>query len=208
MTQSIYDAKQTLEAFLTAAAAKQATPGGGSVTALVGALSAAMGEMVLNYSVGKKDLAQHEPELREVLAEFGRARQLLLALMSEDQAAYDALSQIRKEGGAADDRFPAALLACVRVPQAIATTAVAILELCERVGDRINPHLASDLAVCAELAMATTRCAIYNVRVNLADITDAGERRRFETNNARTWSAATSLIQRVLPRIWRNIDKG
>ena len=40
-------------------------PGGGSVAALAGALAAAMGEMVLNYSIGKKDLAAHEPVLRE-----------------------------------------------------------------------------------------------------------------------------------------------
>ena len=69
-----FDKRQTIDAFLMAAASKQPAPGGGSVTALVGALSAAMGEMVLNYSVGKKDLAAQEIRLREALAEFTRAR--------------------------------------------------------------------------------------------------------------------------------------
>ena len=202
MTNAIYDASQTLDAFLSAAAAKQPTPGGGSVAALVGALSAAMGEMVLNYSVGKKDLAAHAPQLREVLGEFTRARQLMLGLMTEDQAAYDALSRIRKEGGTADPRFAPALLACIRGPQAIATTAVAILDLVDRIAEKTNVHLASDLAVCAELAMATTRCAVYNVRVNLADVPDEAERRRFEVSNARTLSSAIVLIQRALNRIW------
>ena len=202
MTNAIYDASQTLDAFLRGAAAKQPTPGGGSVSALVGALSASMGEMVLNYSVGKKDLAQHESQLRETLSEFTRARQLLLALMAEDQAAYDALSGIRKGGGTTDPRYAPALLACIRVPQAIATTAVAILDLVDKIADKINLHLASDLAVCAELAMATTRCAVYNVRVNLADVTDEAERRRFEMSNARTLSSAIALIQRSLNRIW------
>ena len=208
MTNAIYDASQTLQAFLNGAAAKQPTPGGGSVSALVGALAASMGEMVLNYSVGRKDLAQHEPQLREALSEFTRARQLMLGLMTEDQAAYDALSRIRKEGGTADPHFAAALLACIRVPQAIATTAVAILDLVDKTADRTNVHLASDLAVCAELAMATTRCAVYNVRVNLADVTDEAERRRFEMSNARTLSSAIALIQRALNRIWsRTPDK-
>ena len=202
MTQVIYDASQTLDAFLSAAAAKQPTPGGGSVTALVGALAVSMGEMVLAYSVGKKDLAQHELQLREVLGEFTRARRLLLGLMTEDQLAYDALSRIRKEGGTRDPRFAPALLACIRGPQAIATTAVAILDLVDKIADKTNAYLASDLAVCAELAMATTRCAVYNVRVNLADVTDDAERRRFEMFNARTLSSATALIQRVLSRIW------
>jgi formiminotetrahydrofolate cyclodeaminase len=208
MAQAIYDASQTLDAFLTGAAAKQPTPGGGSVTALVGALAASMGEMVLNYSVGKKDLAPHEPPLREALGEFTRARQLMLGLMTEDQIAYDAMSRIRKEGGTSDPSFAPALLACIRVPQAIATTAVAILVLVDKVADKTNVYLASDLAVCAELAMATTRCAVYNVRVNLADVTDDGERRRFEMFNARTLSSATTLIQRVLNRVWsRTINR-
>jgi formiminotetrahydrofolate cyclodeaminase len=198
----VYDASRTVESFLGAAAAKQPTPGGGSVAALVGALSASMGEMVLNYSVGRKDVAPQEEKLRKVLGELTRARQLLLQLMAEDQAAYEAYSRIRKEGGPSDPRFAAALLACIRVPQSVAATAVAVLELCDRVADYINPHLASDMAVCAELAMATVRCALYNVRVNLSDISDEGERRRFETHNARTLSSATVLIQRVLSRVW------
>src|SRR3954452_4495031 len=92
----MHDASQTINDFLAAAAAKQPTPGGGSIAALAGALAASMGEMVLNYSVTKKSLAQFEPELKEALAEFTRARQLLLQLMIEDQVAYEALTTARK----------------------------------------------------------------------------------------------------------------
>ena len=83
-----FDKTQTIDRFLDATASKQPAPGGGSVTALVGALSAAMGEMVLNYSAGKKELAKHEPELRAALSEFTRARSVLAELMLEDQAAF------------------------------------------------------------------------------------------------------------------------
>ena len=77
----MYDHKTTIHDFLNATAAKQPTPGGGSVTALCGALAAAIGEMVLNYSVGKKDLAQHQDDLKTGLSELTRARALLLGLM-------------------------------------------------------------------------------------------------------------------------------
>ena len=50
------DQTNTLADFLDATAARQPTPGGGAVTALAGVLAAAIGEMVLNYSVGKKGL--------------------------------------------------------------------------------------------------------------------------------------------------------
>ena len=199
-TTTFYDRTQTLEAFLNAAAAKQPAPGGGSVAALVGALASSMGEMVLNYSVGKKDLAAHEPKLREVLPEFTRARALMLELMVEDQAAFDALTSARKANDR--ERFAPALLACIRIPQTVAVTAVAILDLCDRVADFINVQLASDLAVCTELCMATVRCAVYNVRVNLPDVTGESERRHLDQSNARALSQATALIQRVLPKIW------
>src|SRR6186713_402953 len=91
-----YDKTQSIDAFLNATAAKSPTPGGGSVAALAGALAAAMGEMVLNYSIGKKDLAQHQDDLKHGLDELHRARQVLLELMIEDQAAYGALTEIRK----------------------------------------------------------------------------------------------------------------
>lgn len=201
----MHDQKQTIEAFLSAAAARQPTPGGGSVTALAGALAASMGEMVINYSLGKKDLAAFEGELRPVLAEFHRARQLLLGLMAEDQAAYEAMTAARKAPAGAPDRqktIDVALLACIRVPEAMAATSLAILELCDRVVNFVNFHLLSDLAVSADLAMACTRCAIYNVRVNLSEVTDPADRRRIESTMSQLLSRAAAIIQRVSPRIW------
>src|SRR5437764_13058742 len=92
----MFETSTPLDQFLDAAAAKQPAPGGGSVTALVGALAASMGEMVVNYSIGKKDLTAHDATFREALAELTRARSLLLELMAEDQGAFAALTAARK----------------------------------------------------------------------------------------------------------------
>lgn len=203
------DAK--ISAFLDAAAAKKPTPGGGAVAALAGALSASMGEMVLNYSVGKKDLAAHADELKATLASFNRARGMLVQLMVEDQAAFEAMSAIKKLPADSADRqarLPSALLACLGAPQAMAATGVAILELCDRVVARVNYYLLSDLAVCADLAMATVRCAIYNVRVNLGDIADLDDRRTIESTTGQMLKHAVGLVQRVVSRIWERYDKG
>jgi len=207
----MHDARQTIESFLNATAARQPTPGGGSVTALVGALSAAMGEMVLNYSIGKKDLVVFESELRPALAEFHKARQLLLGLMIEDQGAYEAMVQIRKRPADAPDRAAAcdaALLACIRIPEAIAATAIAVMDLVDKMVNFVNYHLLSDFAVCADLAMATVRCAVYNVRVNLKQVTDPDDRRRIESTIGQLLTHAASVIQRVSPRIWERHAQG
>jgi formiminotetrahydrofolate cyclodeaminase len=205
----MYDRQSTIEQFLGATAARQPTPGGGSVAALAGALAAAIGEMVLNYSIGKRDLAAHEPQLKPIGHDLQRARELLLQLMVEDQAAYAALTEIKKlpaDSPQRADRLPAAILTCIRGPQAIGATAVAILELCDRSVEIVNRYLLSDLAVCTELAMATVRSAVHNCRVNLVELTDAADRASVEQSMSQLTSHALRLIQTVAPRIWKRHD--
>jgi formiminotetrahydrofolate cyclodeaminase len=207
----MYDSKTPLDQFLAAAAARQPTPGGGSVTAVVGALAATMGEMVLHYSIGKKNQQAVDEELAPVLAGLTRSREVLMQLMIEDQLAYEALTRIRKLPADSPERaekYPAALVACIRVPEAMAATGVAILELCDRVVNFANYYLLSDLAVCSDLAMATTRCAIYNVRVNLKELTEEGDRRRIESSISQMLQRAAELIQKVSPRIWARDSQG
>ncbi len=194
----------TIADFLAALAARQPTPGGGSVAAMAGALAAAMGEMVLNYSVGKKDLAAHEPKLREALGELNRARAVLIELMVEDQLAFEKLTAARKacnNAGDKDPTFAAALLACIRIPQSIGAIASATLDLVERVTLIVNKNLLSDLAVCAEMSMATARCAAYNVKVNLADVSDPRERERIWATSEASMMKSASTIRRTIPAI-------
>jgi formiminotetrahydrofolate cyclodeaminase len=202
---TMFDGTHTINSFLDAIAAKQPVPGGGSVAALAGALSAAMGEMVLNYSVGKNNLAAFEAELKIALTEFHRARQMLLELMVEDQAAYEAMTAVRKlpeNSPERKEKFAPTLLACIRVPQAMAVTGLAILELCEKLTGKVNQYLLSDLAVCAELAMATVRCGLYNVRINLADVADKTDKESIQRGVTQLLSKATVLVGRTIPAIW------
>lgn len=207
----MYDQTTPIKQFLDAAAAKQPTPGGGSATALAGALAASMGEMVVNYSIGKKDLEPFVEELRPALVEYNRARLMLLELMVEDQHGYEALTAARKLPESAPQRaaqVSTALAACIRAPQAMAATSCAVLELCDRIVNFVNPWLLSDLAVCADLSMATVRCAVYNMRVNLAEVTDQAERQKIEAAMFEMLSKAGRLIQQVSPRIWARHAQG
>jgi glutamate formiminotransferase/formiminotetrahydrofolate cyclodeaminase len=207
----MFDHSSTIGNFLDAAASKQPTPGGGSVTALAGALAASMGEMVVNYSIGKKSLEPFLEELKPALSEFHRARQMLTQLMVEDQQAYTALTAAKKLPENSPERaaqMAAALTACIRGPQAMAATALAVLELCDRIVNFVNPFLLSDLAVCADLSMATVRCSLYNVRVNVGDIPSESERQKVESTTFELLSRAGSLIQRLSPRIWARHNLG
>ncbi len=201
----MHDRTTPIGSFLDAAAARQPAPGGGSVSALVGALAASMGEMVLNYSVGKKGLEAHQDELKTVLAELTRARELMLGLMEEDQRAYAALTAARKLPADSPERrtdFAAALVASIRTPQAMGAAALAVLELCERVATKVNRFLLSDLAVCADLAVATVRCAVYNVKANLPDVPDPAERDAIERAPGERPPHSVEVVMGVSPASW------
>lgn len=204
-----HDKKESIEEFLDAVAAKQPTPGGGAVAALAGALAAAIGEMVLNYSVGKKELEANQDEITSALRELLRARQIMLELLVEDQAAFEQLTAMRKIPHDQSDRaqkFDAAAAACIQIPQTVAATAIAILHLCEALADGVNKYLLSDLAVCAELAMATLRCAVYNVRVNLPDLSDVSMREKLAREMEAQVAAAVKTLQRTLFVIWSQVQ--
>ncbi len=204
------DKTATIENFLEAAAAKQPTPGGGSVAALAGALAAAMGEMVLNYSVGKKGLELATPLLQLTIRTFHVIRDEMLELMSQDQLAYEALTAAKKlptVDPKRDANIYAATKLCVETPQRIAKQAVLVLDLANDAVGNANHYLLSDLAVCAELAMATTRIALYNVRVNLPELTDENMQRKIEEDCEQLLSEAVGLIQQVIPRIWERVSK-
>ncbi|HEX4124426.1 MAG TPA: cyclodeaminase/cyclohydrolase family protein [Tepidisphaeraceae bacterium] len=207
----MFDRSTPIAVFLDALAARQPTPGGGSVAALTGALAAATGEMVVNYSLGKKELAPYAGELEPVLEQLQRARDMLLELMVEDQGVYQALSAARKipeSDPQRKEKIDAALLAAIRAPEAIGAAAVAILDVCDRIINFVNFHLLSDLAVSADLAMATTRCAVYNVRVNLTGLTDPADRQRIESTISQLLTRAAALIQKVGPRIRARQEQG
>jgi formiminotetrahydrofolate cyclodeaminase len=134
----------------------------------------------------------------------GSVAALAGALMVEDQAAYEALSAARKRPATDPDRagtFEAALLACIRVPQAVGATAAAVLGLCQRLVERVNKHLLSDLAVCAELSMATVRCAACSIRANLRDVADPDERRSLEQAVVRQIADCVLLVRDVMAGI-------
>lgn len=160
----------SVKEFLAATAAKQPTPGGGSVAALIGALAASLGAMALEYTVGKKAFAAHDAEIRRALASFQHASAMLQELIEEDIAAYQAVSAMLKLPEA--DRFNhpdylPAVVAAIRTPQTAAGFAINILETCAAMIDKTNKFLISDLAIAAVYAHATVHASELNVRINL-----------------------------------------
>ncbi|MFA6043964.1 MAG: cyclodeaminase/cyclohydrolase family protein [Phycisphaerales bacterium] len=165
--------KQSLHEFLAAIASKTPTPGGGAAAGAVAAIAAALARMVVNYSVGKKTLAPHEPLLRESLDALDRGSALLLKLADEDAAAYglvNELSRLPETDARRQQEWPAAVRAGMDVPLAMIAACVDLLRRFESLCGTTNPHLRSDLAIAAVLAEAGARSARWNVLVNAPNI--------------------------------------
>ncbi|MBL0927832.1 MAG: cyclodeaminase/cyclohydrolase family protein [Phycisphaerales bacterium] len=196
-------AELRFDQLLQAIAARTPTPGGGAVTAAVAAIAAALGGMVVSYSVGKKSLAEHEPRLREALARLERARAVMLELAEEDAAAYGAMNDLLKLPEADPRRaaeLPAVADAATRIPLALIATSADVLRLFDELAAITNRMLRSDLAIAAVLAEAAARASRWNIAVNLPVARDLGRAQGVEHEAERLLAVAAELASSVEQR--------
>lgn len=164
-------------AFLDDVAAKTPAPGGGAVVGAVGALSAALAGMVVSYSVGRKSLTEHQAELEASVALLVRARNLMLALVEEDQRAYALMNELQRlpsEDPRRAAELPGIAVSATQVPLMVMAAGTDLLRHFERLAGISNRYLRSDLAIAAVLAEGVVRSGAWNVRINLPLLKELG----------------------------------
>jgi len=77
--------------FLLVTAGDDPVPGSGSVCALCGALSAALGQMVAQLTIRKKKYAEEEESMKELAAVFNTYLDEFAKDIDADSEAYDAV---------------------------------------------------------------------------------------------------------------------
>ena len=163
-------AELPLNELLQQIAAHQPVPGGGAVAGIVTSLAAALGGMVVSYSVGKKSLADSEEMLRSAGEKLAELRAVAMKQGQEDAKAYEklnALWSLPKDDPAREAGFHTAVLGAIEAPGNIMRTAAEILGILAQLPDRSAKHLKSDLAIAVELSATGARAAERNVTVNL-----------------------------------------
>ena len=171
--------EKPMKVYLADAASNKPAPGGGSVSALVGALGAAMGRMAANFTIGKDKFKDVE---QQVIAENGKleaAGAKFISLMQADvdeYAKYDFARTMPKDTEEQKAKRNAAmqeaLKSAMAVPLEACRQAVMALEAAAKLVDIANPFLITDVGVCAICAFAAFRGAKYNVAINLQSIKD------------------------------------
>jgi glutamate formiminotransferase/formiminotetrahydrofolate cyclodeaminase len=175
---------ETVDGFMSNVAGPTPTPGGGSVAAHAGALGAALAQMVAGLTVGKKKYAAVEDEMKQLALQASALRRTLTALVERDAQSYDAVRaayQLPKDTEAQqavrDDAIREALIGAAVVPLETARTAVEVAALAAALAERGNSNAVSDACVGALLAEAACKGAVFNVRINVASLDDAGSAR-------------------------------
>jgi formiminotetrahydrofolate cyclodeaminase len=168
-------AERTLDGYLDDVAAGTPTPGGGSVAAVVGALAAALGEMITNLTLDREAHASAEVELQAAGERLRALRQTLRRAAQADEAAYASYRTASALPRGSDAEKAArrlarqqALLEATEVPLRVARSATEVARVLETVARSGSPHLRSDAALGALLAETALRGALLNVWGNAA----------------------------------------
>ncbi len=169
----------TLKDFAYEAASESSVPGGGSVSAYLGALGAAMGSMVANLSSHKRGWDDRWEEFSNWAERGQRHVDRLLELVDEDTRAFDALLaayRLPKESDpeqvARSEAIEAATRRATEVPLETMREAVASMEVMRAMSETGLPSSISDAGVGALCARAAVRGAWLNVRINESGIRD------------------------------------
>jgi glutamate formiminotransferase/formiminotetrahydrofolate cyclodeaminase len=165
--------------FLNVVASPTATPGGGSVSAIAGALAAALGQMVAGLSRKKKSQAGFADELSTALDEMRRIADELAEAIDRDATSYDAVMAAVKlsQGDAQEKRqreeaIQKATKSAAEVPLQVAERAVELFERLGQLDAIVAASMRSDLQVARLMAEAGARGALANVEINLDGVTD------------------------------------
>jgi glutamate formiminotransferase/formiminotetrahydrofolate cyclodeaminase len=166
----------SLSTFSEEVASKKATPGGGSVSAYIGALAAGLICMVGRITLSKRDVAQNSDRLQEVVRKGEDLRQRFLGLVVEDVESFDAVIQAFKlPKDKPDSRRKAIQEATVKaaeVPLRTLDSSVQVLRLAEEVANHGATNALSDVTTSAAAARAAMEGGASNVLINLDTLDD------------------------------------
>ena len=172
--------EQTLQHYLDDLASVQPTPGGGSASALSGAMGAALASMVCRLTFGKAGYEEAQAESEDILEQTEQLRARFQQLLEEDIAAYGRLSASYKMPRETDEERAARtaaiqkqLVEAALVPLEMVQCAAKLAQYCVRIAEIGNANVLSDIATATALATSAAEGASSMVNINLQAMKNA-----------------------------------
>ena len=206
--------RMSVKGFARETASESAAPGGGSVSAYMGALAAALGTMVANLSAHKRGWDDRWKEFSDWAERGQDVMGRLLRLVDEDTEAFAKIMDVfsmpkgtEEEKAARAEAMEKATLYASRVPLKTMQTAMEAMPVALAMARIGNPASASDAGVGAIAALAAVRGAHLNVRINAAGLKDRTLAEELTDEAARIEAEAVAAEAEVLAEVNKNIGQ-
>lgn len=206
--------RMSVKGFARETASESAAPGGGSVSAYMGALAAALGTMVANLSAHKRGWDDRWKEFSDWAERGQDVMERLLRLVDEDTEAFAKIMDVfsmpkgtEEEKAARAEAMEKATLYTTRVPLKTMQTAMEAMPVALAMARIGNPASASDAGVGAIAALAAVRGAHLNVRINAAGLKDRALAAELTDEAARIEAEAVAAEAEVLAEVNKNIGQ-
>uniref|UniRef100_A0AAR2JX02 Formimidoyltransferase-cyclodeaminase n=1 Tax=Pygocentrus nattereri TaxID=42514 RepID=A0AAR2JX02_PYGNA len=169
----------SLQQFVRSVGARTAAPGGGSVSAAIAAMGAALGCMVGQMTYGKRQFEALDGVMRKLIPPFHQAMNDLLLTVDADSTAFNSYMAALKMPKSTPDEMKRreeamqdGLKKAVGVPLSLAEKVTALWPALKEIVCYGNVACKSDAQVAAKALETAVYGAYYNVIINLKDITD------------------------------------
>ncbi|KAF3984269.1 MAG: cyclodeaminase/cyclohydrolase family protein [Methylococcales symbiont of Hymedesmia sp. n. MRB-2018] len=170
---------KSMDVFLNELASTQATPGGGSAAAVMGAQAAALISMVCHLTIGKPKYVKVEEDMKQLLAKSEALREQLTAMIKTDVEVFDQLMACYGLAKDTDEqkakrsvRIQLVLKEATMVPLECARASAKTIELSQIAVEKGYVGVVSDAGVAVMSAYSALKSAALNVYINTASIKD------------------------------------
>jgi glutamate formiminotransferase/formiminotetrahydrofolate cyclodeaminase len=202
----------SLKDFLKELASEAPAPGGGSVSALAGALACALCVMVTKLTLGKDRYQDMWEDMEWVGRKANDLCDSMLNLVDKDTEAYNqviaALRLPRDDDTQKATRQKALQKATKRaalVPMQTLKNVAGVVDLVKKVVERGNPNCITDAGVAARLAYAAAMGAVYNIRINLLGISDKNFSTRLEKEMNGLLKEITQAVEKSVELVEKSL---
>lgn len=200
--------RKDLRAFANETASESVAPGGGSVSAYVGALGVSLATMVANLSSHKRGWDERWAEFSDAADTGQRIKDAMIRAVDEDTDAFNAIMAAfalpkgtPEEKAARKAAIQQATRGAIEVPLRVVRLGLESFALIRQMVDTGNPNSITDAGVGALCARAAVLGAALNVKVNAADLEDKAYAQAVVAEADAAMTKATELEQEILKTV-------
>lgn len=200
--------EKKISEYLEVLSSKAPVPGGGGASALAGALGNALGQMVVNLTVGKKKYAEVEEEMQKYLTDLKNMQQEFLHLSDRDAEVFAPLAECYRLPSATPEEkehkdavMEEKLLDASMVPVEIMEKSLELLELLDVLADKGSRMAVSDVGVAVQFTRTALLGAVMNVYINTKSMKNREKAEEINQKVKRMIKVGTSQADEIYEKV-------